>query len=81
MLLSMSSLLCVVVHASAGFANPLQIEDHSFVQQTENHLKDEDESTPKQGLPGRRVSGGTRNTQTFKPNQIGLGQSFYLKAN
>lgn len=79
MFFGMTSLVGITAIAPAVLANPAQLATHSSAQQVSNHLKDQDDSTPKQGIPGRRVSGGTRNSQIFKLDQTQSRPNFYLK--
>ncbi|MBE9062138.1 hypothetical protein [cf. Phormidesmis sp. LEGE 11477] len=66
---SLGSLLGIAAISPAGLAEITQSTVYNPDQQTLAHSKDQDKSTPKQGLPGRRIPGGTRHSYTFIYNQ------------
>ena len=57
---SLSSLAGLVETASATLAAPGQPAIYGSVQQLTIYSNSQEESEPREGLPGRRVSGGTR---------------------
>lgn len=67
--LCLGSLFGVVGTASAALETQLQPAIHGSTQPITSHLSSQDNSTPKQGLPGRRVSGGTRNVEVCRGQQ------------
>jgi hypothetical protein len=63
--ISLSSLSGLVETASAAITAPSQFAIYGSSQQLTTYSNAQEESAPRQGLPGRRVSGGTRKSEVY----------------